>query len=384
MLTAQKYSLLIPTFNRPAMLNALLEYFTNKKVRFPIFILDSSANENKVENRLVAKRHDLVVRHMEFDEDARFDFKIASALREIDSDYVSLCADDDVVFVDAIEACVGELDCDTELAACHGVYLNLTVSQADVDLRIEYASPSIDVDGVIDRACQLLMRYEALNYAIYRRHVLVNVIGAVSETPQSMFWELFSCLAPLTWGKVKRLSRVYYARRANGVTVRTIHHPATWIAEDPDDFAAAFSEYRERLLKCYEAKGVDVGPEARKALTQAHVIYLCRELRDGAGITDALAGTSSTLARNDLVAGKMPMVRVLAHDTWIRRKIRKIPPLAPNAWLGSKIRKIMGRGNLVKFTSQSVNFRSPHVVRALLTDEMIADLSRYIQTSDRL
>ena len=48
------------------------------------------------------------------------------------------------------------------------------------------------MDDAIDRACQILTRYEALNYAVYRHHVMVDVIDAVSHVPQDMFWELFS------------------------------------------------------------------------------------------------------------------------------------------------------------------------------------------------
>src|SRR4029079_19671323 len=98
MLTGEKYSLLIPTFNRPLMLGALLEYLANKKVRFPIFILDSSSSENKAKNKISAKRYDLDLRHLDFKDDSRFDFKIGRALRDVSSEYVSLCADDDIVF----------------------------------------------------------------------------------------------------------------------------------------------------------------------------------------------------------------------------------------------------------------------------------------------
>jgi glycosyltransferase domain-containing protein len=384
MLSAQDYSMMIPTFNRPGFLNAIMGYLASKKVRFPILILDSSSDENKAQNRVAAKRYDLDVRHLEFDEDARFDFKIGSALREIDSDYVSLCADDDIVFVDAIEACIDELEQDATLAACHGIYLNFEVNQALVNLRVEYAAPSIDMDDVVGRACQLLMRYEALNYAIFRRRVMLDIIEAVSTAPADMFWELLSCLVPLASGKVKRLSRVYHGRRWNGATGRTVFDPATWIANDPEAFAAAFLEYRQHLFKYYEAKGVKVGPEARKTLTQAHVIYLCRELRDGTGIKYALAGTSSPLAKIDLISKNSQIIQLLAHDAWFGSKIRKIRPLGPGTWLGRKIRKVMGRSDVIDFPSHGVNFRSPQGVRAMLTVEMIADLSRYIKTSDGL
>src|SRR5262249_46257338 len=158
----------------------------------------------------------------------------------------------------------------------HGVYLNFAVEQPLVKLRIEYASPSIDMDGVIERACQLLMRYEALNYAVFRRPVMFNIINAVRHSPTNMFWELLSCLVPLVDGKVKRLTCLYHGRRASGATDRKVFDPASWIAEDPDGFGKAFLEYRERLFGYYKTNGVDVGPNVRKTLTQAHMIYLCR------------------------------------------------------------------------------------------------------------
>ena len=103
-------------------------------MQFPVFILDSSSQENKTKNREAAKRYHLHVRHLEFDENTRFDSKIGSALQEIESDYVSLCADDDIVFIDAIETCIDELDRDAELAACHGVYLNFSNGETEVAL----------------------------------------------------------------------------------------------------------------------------------------------------------------------------------------------------------------------------------------------------------
>jgi hypothetical protein len=328
---------------------------------------------------------------LDFSEDARFDYKIGSALREIDSDYVSLCADDDIVFVDAIEECINELDCDVTLAACHGIYLNFAVSQTLVRLNIEYASPSIDMDDVVDRACQLLMRYEALNYAVYRRPVMIDVIDAVAQTPQTMFWELFSALAPLVNGKVKRLPRLYHGRRANVAGDRMVQHPATWIASHPEDFAEAFLKYRERLFRYFQAKGVDVGPDVQKAITQAHVIYLCRELRDGAGIRQALAGTSSPLARINLAPCNMMTAKVtglnawLGPDSWLGSRIRKswLGSRIRKSWLCSRIRKLMVRPDMIYFRGhdQSVVFTATQNIQEMLTDEIVADFSRYCRAT---
>jgi glycosyltransferase domain-containing protein len=383
MLTAQKYSMLIPTFNRPKLLNALLDYLANKKAQFPIYILDSSALENKIENRVVAKRHALNVRHLEFNEDARLDSKIGTALREIGSDYVSLCADDDIVFVNAIEQCIDELDFDATLVACHGIYLNFDVSRPLVKLNIEYASPSIDMDDAVERACQLLMRYEALNYAVYRRHVMVDIIDAVAQTPQTMFWELFSALAPLVDGKVKRLARLYHGRRSHVAVDRTVQHPATWIASDPEDFAEAFLTYREQLFKYFQAKGVDVGPAVRKAITQAHVIYFCRELRDGTGIKQALNGTSSPLVRIAVVRSNTIPGQLSPLNAWFRVRTKNIPLLGTDSWFRRRIKKLMAPSDMICFKGhgQSIAFMSVQSVRAMLTDEIVTDFSRYCRAT---
>jgi len=376
MLTGQKYSLLIPTFNRPSLLDALLGYLAEKEVSFPILVLDSSSDENKCKNEVVADRYDLNVRHLKFDERARFDFKIGSALREVDSEYVSLCADDDIVFIDAIDACINEMDRREDLAACHGIYLNYSLNHSCVELRVEYASPSIDTNNAIGRACQLLLHYEALNYAVYRRTVMVNLIDAVSLIPESMFWELFSSVAPLVSGKVKRLPRIYYARRGADSSGRTNFHPATWIAEDPDGFAKAFVEYRERLFAYCKANAVDIGSEARKTLTQAHVIYLCRALHDGETIKRALAGTLSPLAT---VGSELDAISPLIAPN--RTLIARL--LAPDGWLVNKIRKKITEADVVDFTAHndSVKITSSRSIRAILTDDVIADLSRYSRTS---
>jgi hypothetical protein len=111
------------------------------------------------------------------------------------------------------------------------------------------------------------------------------------------------------------------------------------------------------------------------------MIYLCRELRDGTGIKHALAGSASPLAKIDPVSAKKSVAKLLAYDSWLGAKIRKIPLVAPGTWIGGKVRQVISRGNIVEFASQSVSFRSSRVIHALLTPEMVADLSLYIQTS---
>jgi glycosyltransferase domain-containing protein len=374
MLTAQKYSLLIPTFNRPALLEALIRYLSDKCVSFPICILDSGNEESKALNRTIVRRYKLDLRYREFAPITRFDAKVRAILTEITSDYVSLCADDDIVFADAVEACVRELDRDPELALCHGVYLNLAVADRVAKLTVEYASPSLDADGPIERVCQLLTQYEALHYAVYRRTVMAETMDALSKSPDSLFWELLSAMVSIAHGKAKRLTDIYYIRRAHERSARVDQHPTSWIAADPDQFMRAFCDHRERLFAYFERKGLSISADDRKILDQAHVIYACRELRDGTPLQRALAEGGSPLGRltpSSVVERNKSSARQSVVASFSRAARRRFS------------RYLAGAGT-VKFKANrntSVVFESSPNLRALLSPEMIADIA---QTIDHL
>lgn len=375
----QKYSLMIPTFNRPVLLDGLLEYFADKRASFPIFVLDSSSDENKIKNQAAVARHDLKTRVLDFKPDVRFDFKIAKALSEIETDYVSLCADDDFIFIDTLEACVGELERDRQLVACHGVYLSFTKASPEILLGLEYASPSIDSEDAIERACQLLMQYEALNYAVHRRDVMAAAINIASQMPASMFWELLSGLVPALCGKVKRIGQVYYGRRAHGPSFaypgRENFHPATWIASDVDGFMRTFSSFRKCLFAFCETNVPHFEAEAQAALMRAILLYLCQALGDGIAIRRALAGTSSALGMPEIE----PRPRSIVHEVRPPRLFRAISSAITR---GSRVSlRLLGVENGVAMSTTRGNdatvLKSSSTVRALLSGDVTEVLCRF-------
>src|SRR5215469_2781535 len=377
----QKYSLMIPTFNRPKLLDGLLSYLADQRASFPIFVLDSSRDENKEKNRAVVARYDLRAQIIDFDSDVRFDFKIAEALKKIDSEYVSLCADDDFVFTGTLEACIRELESDRQLVACHGIYLNFTDAAPEIVVNLEYASPSIDAEGAIERACQLLLQYEALNYAVYRHDVMASAIEIASEMPASMFWELLSGLAPILRGKVKRIGQVYYSRRSHGPSFaypgRENFHPATWIASDVDGFLRTFSDFKRCLFALCEKKVPHFEAAARASLTQAILLYLCQTLGDGTAIRRALVGTPSPL-------------RFSETDSRLRSIVPKSKPPCFLSAISSAITKghrvsqrLLGvQNDAATFTTHGKGatvLKCSRTVRALLSSSVIEALCRFGQ-----
>src|SRR5262245_44585607 len=95
-----RYTLLIPTFNRPARLRSLLGYLAARRFQYPIRILDSSSGDALTQNREAVGRGGLDIVYETYDPAIAVHKKISLAVATVESTYCSLCADDDVLFTD--------------------------------------------------------------------------------------------------------------------------------------------------------------------------------------------------------------------------------------------------------------------------------------------
>src|SRR5262245_29797980 len=113
-----RYTLLIPTFNRPAHLRSLLGYLSARRLEYPIRVLDSSSGEALSRNRETVSRTALDVVHDIYDAAIPVHKKIGLGVASVESTYCSLCADDDVLFTDELNALLDILDADPPLGHC--------------------------------------------------------------------------------------------------------------------------------------------------------------------------------------------------------------------------------------------------------------------------
>jgi glycosyltransferase domain-containing protein len=288
MLSDSRFTLVIPTYNRPWLLAGLLGYFASKQARFRILVIDSSTDKVKVQNQQMIARQPLNAEWYPVNQSNMYLEKVNMGLSRATTDYAALCADDDILFVEAIEGGIGEMERHADTVACHGLYLNFMPDGRALNLTVEYSAPSIDADSAIERVFQLVSRYEALNYAVYRRDCLTETLAASTSLHTPMYWELFASVAPLASGKVKRLPCVSNARRARVAPIQDRSHPIAWVCEDPVDFVAKFADYRERALAFFAAKGVAISAEIATKFAQAHVAYFIDHVRDPRGTIDAI------------------------------------------------------------------------------------------------
>src|SRR5258706_8484819 len=94
---ARTYTLLIPTFNRPDLLGRLLTYLSRQSARFRLFVLDSSSDADKAKNAETVSSVKLPIRHLQYDSGISPFDKFRIGTYTVETQFVSLCADDDVV-----------------------------------------------------------------------------------------------------------------------------------------------------------------------------------------------------------------------------------------------------------------------------------------------
>src|SRR5215510_662794 len=146
-----RYTLLIPTFNRSAHLRRLLGYLATRRFAYPIRVLDSSTGDALAQNRETVSREGLDVVHDIYDPATSIHKKIGLAISSVESTYCSLCADDDVLFTDELDALLGLLDSNSNLVVAHGYYVNFKPGE-DFDIwYTDYSAPSIVAEDALKR-----------------------------------------------------------------------------------------------------------------------------------------------------------------------------------------------------------------------------------------
>lgn len=272
------YTLVIPTYNRPALLRRLVQHYYNRSRWMKLLVLDSSKPDVTAENARALTFAGKSVRHVTFPETISTVSKLSSGLDVVETPYVSLSADDDLVFPSGVLEAIAFLKEHPDYICAHGLYLNFRQDGCDVHLAREYAGPSIEAVHPGARIFRLLQKYESLYYAAFRTSDLREVFSAARALPTLVFQELFQSIAALIKGKVRRFPALYAARQScpPAQPERDKWQTHYWFAKDPAEVIAHYRVYCAELWGYYEARG----PAPRldkvaffKTLDLAHAVY---------------------------------------------------------------------------------------------------------------
>ncbi|UPY37441.1 TIGR00180 family glycosyltransferase [Sediminicoccus sp. KRV36] len=283
------HTLIIPTYNRPSDLTRNLRFLDAQGLRSKVLVLDSSAPEARAANQAALADLRLDLEYIEYPVTLHPFDKFADGIGRAQTPYASLCADDDLLLLEGLQASLAALEAEPEAVCAHGYYFLFGFLQdaQNMDLTtMLYASPSIDAADPIARLDRLMASYQALTYGVFRTGVLQEVYGFLGRLGGLMFRELLSGALPVLRGKVLRVPEFYMARQhATGDDAkRTRWHPTEWFMRDAPELLGAYVEYRGVLLEALHRWTPDADA-ARMAVWQRtidviHLRYLARHFPD--------------------------------------------------------------------------------------------------------
>ncbi len=279
-----KVTVLIPTYNRAHLLKDLLSYYRGLRFPHPIIVADSSPEPIRQANQDIvdACREVLDIRYERYPEDIDPLLKILQGLRQVTSEYVVICADDDFIVPKGIDQCVRFLEQHPDYSVAHGRGLWVscyTDSAGHRQLRIapyHFSLSSIKMDDPICRLEVHLSGYRPTFYSVHRTVQLVRNIEITYEAAVGYrLGELLpSCLSVIQ-GKVKSLDVLYIVRRVISDSAgRTI--PSWSVEMASGDYAHRYQRCRECIVR--ELQKVVAMPieEAKKVIDGAFEVYVAK------------------------------------------------------------------------------------------------------------
>lgn len=274
----QNLTLVIPTFNRPGHLSRLLSYYAGKNPEFSILVLDSSEPEIQSANSELLRRFAGKAQHMGFPGTIRPSQKLAEGLQHVGTPYAALCADDDIVFPEALGHALDFLGSHPDYVCCDGIYLNFGASKGEINLSVEYGSRSIEAEHPGARVFRLFQRYESLFYAVYRTPDMRDLFSFIKDIPSYHFQELFQAAGTVLKGKTHRLAE-FYAARQDCVTAeptREKWQTFYWFADNNLEFLQHYQGYRDELWRFYDKFSAEPRmqrPTFNSVMDTAHVTF---------------------------------------------------------------------------------------------------------------
>ncbi len=240
------FTLIIPTYNRPKQLGALLRYLED--VSWNILVLDSSAPQAESQFFIQGRRGLSLIT---YDQQTHPFDKFLDGVNRVTTEYCSILADDDLIVPGAVEPCLETLRQFPTVVAVQGngfafQHRNGTMELTGILRMIE----SITHPAPMVRLAELFGNYRAITYAIYRTETLRKVLAGANQMPSFLGRELLAAGLTAIEGAIINLPCLSHGRDGAPATNKYQNwHPLEWLVKDADGMMTEYTMMRGHLLK---------------------------------------------------------------------------------------------------------------------------------------
>lgn len=367
------YTLIVPTFNRPALLARLLRSLERQNASFPILVLDSSDADAKAANRITVGASGLAIRYFEYDSSLPPFEKFWRGATEVTTRFCSLCADDDILIVSALGPILDAFG-DDGIAMAHGWYFNFYLTDHLGLTSIAYKGDSI-VGPPLARVRALLRNYEALTYGVYRSDVMVHVLGLVRSLQSILFREIGAGVFSTVRGAAVRVPQLYYGRALGASQNYADWHPIEFLIGSPSGLFSEYSRYRALLIEeiTRGLPNAETTADMKRMLDLFHLRYLSEYLKPQV-VDHVIDGIRGGRDRQEIMTGIWPLLQPSGSTLWdalrrslvlrkLRERLKAIKSLSRPLYPGH-----VGKDLLLRLETASGIKRESRLYHAFLTD----------------
>jgi glycosyltransferase domain-containing protein len=277
------FTLIIPTYNRPHLLAALLRYLEIERADFHILVLDSSRPEVMATNRARLAAFNLDSEFAEFP-DLNPAEKWRRGISQVTTPFCALCADDDIVILATLNRCLNILRDNVAAAAVQGYSFSfLPRPDGDIELNnIVYFTPTIDAASPLARLNTLFQQYQAPSYSVFRTPILQRAFEILQSVTETLARELLWSALTVIGGQLIRLPNFSYGRSLGPSGMYEHWHPLEWLCKDPDGLFSEYHRYRDLIAAAVIQRPDNVHDrdEIGHVLDLIHLRYLARHAPD--------------------------------------------------------------------------------------------------------
>ncbi len=216
-------NIIIPTYQRPAYLRRILDYYNDYGEDFKIIVADSSSDDIKAINKeTISSTSKLDIKYLD-DYPAKINpiGKIADAVNYVKTEYCVMCGDDDFVTPDGIRQSVDFLEKNPDFTVAHGYYIYFYLKIDERGNQQFYWKPLYSHESIIFPDAKVRLNYllsnwtQATFYAVHRTDFLKMIFDEAARFANNdLFGELLPLMLTLIYGKIKCLDVCYGAHEA--------------------------------------------------------------------------------------------------------------------------------------------------------------------------
>jgi glycosyltransferase domain-containing protein len=261
---------LVPTHNRANFLRRWFRFYRQFPPGFQVLVADSSRPEAAAENRaIVAHEAGLMAARIQ-----HFDLnligKILRALERVETPFVNLCADDDLILPEAVRRSAEFLAANPGYVSAQGRSARVNPARRWFGLN-RLRGYSLEQDDSLVR-CQTLRETWFTNfYAVFRTETLRDMFrlteAATDCTETYALAEAFLSQLSAIWGRIKVLPVMHLVMEVHPATASVRHRGSSWSAVE-----SGYQRFHAGLVAEFVRAGID-GTVAGNYLSQQFVHF---------------------------------------------------------------------------------------------------------------